>query len=240
MKFTTKDYEWSLDGLQKCIIDNNLKSEVIFSTPTAAIVWVRNYSDSQILGALSEWCICQHDVSWNQYVANNKNNVQLFFYDFTQYPKSTFALVGATFTMEKDWSIMDLNCCFVRENHPIKEEMRGQHSDLEAMNHFLGKTFGIDFGKNSPLIGVLNDFKREREKELENQCETKESVADFVDHWRRVLGDYHRQEKKRVADDDYDIFDEQPFFKPTMASVHYPITYPSTIYDDLLDDDLPW
>ena len=229
MKFTTKDYEWTLDGLCKCIKDNNLQSGIIYSTPTAAIVWVKNYRDSQILGALSDWCICQHDVSWQQYVAKNNNNVQLFFYDFTQYPKSTFALVGATFTMKKEWSIMDLNCCFVRENHPIKEEMRGQHSDLEAMNHFLGKTFGINFGKKSFLVECINKFK---EAPVEY---VSEPVNDGID-WDDILSERLGRPipHKRIDEvEENDFFREYPF-TPSVTPRPY-ITY----WDDF-DDDLPW
>lgn len=229
MKFTTKDYEWTLDGLCKCIQDNNLQSGIIYSTPTAAIVWVKNYRDSQILGALSDWCICQHDVSWQQYVAKNNNNVQLFFYDFTQYPKSTFALVGATFTMKKEWSIMDLNCCFVRENHPIKEEMRGQHSDLEAMNHFLGKTFGIDFGKKSFLVECINKFK---ETPVEYVSEPVNDGIDWDDILSERLGrPIPHQRIDEVEEDDF--FREYPF-TPSVTPRPY------TTYWDDFDDDLPW
>lgn len=229
MKFTTKDYEWTLDGLCKCIKDNNLQSGIIYSTPTAAIVWVKNYRDSQILGALSDWCICQHDVSWQQYVAKNNNNVQLFFYDFTQYPKSTFALVGATFTMKKEWSIMDLNCCFVRENHPINEEMRGQHSDLEAMNHFLGKTFGIDFGKKSFLVECINKFK---ETPVEYVSEPVNDGIDWDDILSERLGrPIPHQRIDEVEEDDF--FREYPF-TPSVTPRPY------TTYWDDFDDDLPW
>lgn len=229
MKFTTKDYEWTLDGLCKCIKDNNLQSGIIYSTPTAAIVWVKNYRDSQILGALSDWCICQHNVSWQQYVAKNNNNVQLFFYDFTQYPKSTFALVGATFTMKKEWSIMDLNCCFVRENHPIKEEMRGQHSDLEAMNHFLGKTFGIDFGKKSFLVECINKFK---ETPVEYVSEPVNDGIDWDDILSERLGrPIPHQRIDEVEEDDF--FREYPF-TPSVTPRPY------TTYWDDFDDDLPW
>jgi hypothetical protein len=238
MKFTTKDYEWTLDGLCKCIKDNNLQSGIIYSTPTAAIVWVKNYRDSQILGALSDWCICQHDVSWQQYVAKNKNNVQLFFYDFTQYPKSTFALVGATFTMKKEWSIMDLNCCFVRENHPIKEEMRGQHSDLEAMNHLLGKTFGIDFGKKSFLVECINKFKEAPVEYVSEPLEVRPAkpVDDGID-WDEILSERLGRPipHQRIDEVEENDFVKEYPFTPSVTPRPY-----TTYWDDLLDDDLPW
>ena len=100
MDFTRKNYKWTLGGLSKCIEDNKLESQIVAYTDTAAIVHVKNYHDSQILGAESDWCISQHKSSWEQYVSKNKR-IQLFFYNFSKFVKDNMDLVGATFVADK-------------------------------------------------------------------------------------------------------------------------------------------
>ena len=38
--FTPKNYKWSVKGLEKCIAENKLKSDIVYVTPSAAIVKV--------------------------------------------------------------------------------------------------------------------------------------------------------------------------------------------------------
>jgi hypothetical protein len=143
--FTQSNYGWSLKGLMRCIKENNLKSNIVFSTETSAIVHVKSYADSQILGAESTWCISQHDVSWKQYVEDT-NGVQLFFYCFNHSVTGDYSLYGATFKVSGN--IVNTHCCFTRENNPIGKA-RGFKTDEEALCTVVEK----DFGK-----GVFNEL----------------------------------------------------------------------------------
>ena len=80
--FTTENYPWSLEGLRQCIKGNKMKSKILATNGNRAIVRVANYKDSESLGAYSDWCISQHKCSWEQYVENHPQNVQVFFFDF--------------------------------------------------------------------------------------------------------------------------------------------------------------
>ena len=86
MKFLPENYGWSVEGLKKCIYDNYLQSEIIAENNHAAIVHVKSYNDSILLGAFTNWCISQHSCSWEQYVSKN-GNYQVFIYDFTKKPE---------------------------------------------------------------------------------------------------------------------------------------------------------
>ena len=128
--FNHNNYEWSVEGLARCISENKLKSEIILYTKTAAIVHVKSYHDSIILGDESDWCICQHAESWEKYVAQN-GNVQLFFYNFKLKRTNPAFLIGATYKLKGDW--VELDCSFVAPNYPVKE-LGKYSSDEEALN----------------------------------------------------------------------------------------------------------
>ena len=80
--FNSENYKWNLKELEKCIKENSLDSEIIAvnGDNTVAIVHVKSYKDSVILGAMSDWCISQHECSWKQYVSGD-NNYQIFIFN---------------------------------------------------------------------------------------------------------------------------------------------------------------
>ena len=57
MAFTKDNYPWSVEGLQRCIESENLNAKIIAINGEKAIVKVNDYKASQILGAVSDWCI---------------------------------------------------------------------------------------------------------------------------------------------------------------------------------------
>ena len=156
--FNLENYPWSIDGLQQCIKENRCKAKIIAINGNKAIVKVESYGASQVLGAYSDWCISQHRCSWEQYVSNHPENIQIFFYNFGLKPTDNLSLVGATFTMANDKKSMSLMCCFTRENHPIGEKIgKGPSEDLEALNKLIAnKNFGFEItSNNNPLFDSL-------------------------------------------------------------------------------------
>lgn len=156
--FITENFNWSVDGLRKCIADNKLDAKIIAINGNKAIVKVNNYEASVCLGHYSDWCISQHKCSWEQYVSKHPNNIQLFFFDFSLNHKKFLSLVGATFKMDKSLESMKLMCCFSRENHPIGEKIgKGPESDLEALNKLIAiPHFGLEITpNNNPLFESL-------------------------------------------------------------------------------------
>ena len=177
--FNQKNYAWSLDGLLMCIEENSLQSEVILFGKGTAIVYVKSYYDSQVLGANSDWCICQHDVSWKQYVSGNANNVQLFFYNFNLKPTDSLALVGATFRMKNKWTQLELTCCFVRENVPIGKKKFGE--DLLALNDLVMiPNFGFKITPKCVLVDSIKDAKEEKEKPKEKFDLTEQEIPNIT------------------------------------------------------------
>ena len=142
MKFLPENYGWSVEGLKKCIYDNYLQSEIIAENNHAAIVHVKSYNDSILLGAFTNWCISQHSCSWEQYVSKN-GNYQVFIYDFTKKPEHEISMVGATYTKEGK-----LICSFTRVNIPLFETTKCSTDSFAIYNKILkplfGKTFLID------------------------------------------------------------------------------------------------
>lgn len=122
-EFTPKNYQWSHEGLEQCIAENKMKSKIILYSLSAAIVKVDNYEESQSLGAVTDWCICQHSCSWRDYVGKYKNRMQLFFYDFTMKHDQNLSMVGATFEVQPHKG-PNLICSFSRENKPLKEKLK--------------------------------------------------------------------------------------------------------------------
>ena len=151
--FTPKNYKWSVKGLEKCIAENGMKSEIIYVTPSAAIVKVDNYEDSVVLGAVTDWCICQHSCSWKQYVADKPNNVQIFFYNFGLPYEDYLSVVGATFEILSKNGIK-LRHCFSRENKPLCEKLGKckDEGDLYALNELIMKK---NFGCSSAIYILI-------------------------------------------------------------------------------------
>lgn len=58
-KFNNDNYNWGIDGLEKCINENKLESKIIAKNLYAAIVHVVSYKDSQVLGAMTN-CVFQN------------------------------------------------------------------------------------------------------------------------------------------------------------------------------------
>ena len=139
--FTVSNYGWNIDGLERCIKENKLKSKILFATEKAAIVHVVSYSESEILGAESTWCISQHKVSWEQYVEKTKG-VQLFIYNFNYSVSEDYSLYGVTFQVKND--LVKTYCGFTRENHPIGKA-RGFDTDEEAVMSVINISFGNIF-----------------------------------------------------------------------------------------------
>lgn len=198
-RFTTDNYSWSIDGLALCMRDSKMKSEIIAINDNKAIVKVDNYEDSMALGAVSDWCISQHRCSWEQYVQNHPNNIQIFFYDFGVKPDNNLSLVGATFTMDKGWKSMKLMCCFTRENKPIAEKLTGS-DDITALNKLLTiPNFGLEVTpNNNPLFEILKRYKT-----TEIKVEKKKEKGIWAD-----LHPYVPEEPKR---EEKSIWDEDSF-----------------------------
>ena len=197
--FNLENYPWSIDGLQQCIKENRCKAKIIAINGNKAIVKVESYGASQVLGAYSDWCISQHRCSWEQYVSNHPNNIQVFFYNFDFPHDSNLSLVGATFTMDKDWKSMNLMCCFTRENRPIGDKLnKGPEADLEALNKLVViPYFHFEITpNNNPLFNALtnNNVKKEDaafEEIEDNEASTRREAIQKVinDYLEKVYAD---------------------------------------------------
>ena len=190
--FNLENYPWSIDGLQQCIKENRCKAKIIAINGNKAIVKVESYGASQVLGAYSDWCISQHRCSWEQYVSNHPNNIQVFFYNFDFPHDSNLSLVGATFTMDKDWKSMNLMCCFTRENRPIGDKLnKGPEADLEALNKLVViPYFHFEITpNNNPLFNALtnNNVKKEEKVVFE---EIEDDAASRREAIQKVINDY--------------------------------------------------
>ena len=208
--FTPKNYKWSVKGLEKCIAENGMKSEIIYVTPSAAIVKVDNYEDSVALGAVTDWCICQHSCSWKQYVAEKPNNAQIFFYNFGLQYDDYLSVVGATFEITGKDSVI-LRHCFSRENKPIREKLYKCDDDLYALNELIIKrNFGCDSAINILLDAGITAY-------YQHQSATDKNDDELLKKW----DDYNKDCDKEFIPSggysyiplytDYDLFDEYPF-----------------------------
>lgn len=191
--FNHNNYKWSVEGLMQCIQDNKLKSEIIMYTKTAAIVHVKSYNDSIILGDESDWCICQHAESWNKYVAQN-NNVQLFFYNFKVKRNNPAFLIGATYRFENSSSYLD--CSFVAPNYPVRE--LGKYScDEDALNDVLVRPCFGDVNVRQLVSTIKFNDAHQTSEERVKQTSPEPSWAnstpfffpEYEDEWD-VLDDY--------------------------------------------------
>jgi len=153
MKFLPENYGWSVEGLKKCIYDNNLQSEIITENNHAAIVHVKSYNDSILLGALTVWCISQHSCSWGQYVSRNEN-YQVFIYDFSKKPEHELSMVGATYTKEGK-----LICSFTRLNIPLFEATKCNTDSFAIYNKVLKPLFGKPFSIDKLIVEDTNRNK---------------------------------------------------------------------------------
>lgn len=167
IKFTTDNYPWSIDGLKSCIKDNKLKGvKILVENDTAAAVYIPNYQASIVLGGMSDWCISQHKCSWKQYVSD-KNNVQMFFFDFSKKPLSELTLVGATYTNENKFGVM---CAFTRGNHPLHEIVKKKDDQKALYEEIISENFSwpqmalIDESINN----IFNGLKPVKEELNEN------------------------------------------------------------------------
>ena len=151
--FVPENYEWSLTGLEKCLKENKLKSNIIVKNDKAAIVHVVSYHDSQILGELTDWCISQHKCSWEQYVEKN-GNFQVFLYDFSKKPSDEFSIVGLTWEFNKGYC--HLMCCFTRPNNPIGKVTKYENDAIGLYYTVLKPIFGNEFSIGD-LIEQVNE-----------------------------------------------------------------------------------
>lgn len=186
--FRTENYPWSIEGLQNCIKENKIKAKVIAINGNKAIVRVNSYGASQVLGYYSDWCISQHRCSWEQYVSNHPNNIQVFFYNFDFPHDSNLSLVGATFTMSDDLNSMKLMCCFTRENRPIGDKLnKGPEADLEALNKLVViPYFHFEITpNNNPLFTNLSG-----KKETIIEVKKDESLKNIEDTQNKEFNNY--------------------------------------------------
>jgi len=205
MDFTRKNYSWSLDGLTRCIRDNHLESEIVAYTDMAAIVHVKSYYDSQILGAESSWCICQHMESWAQYVSR-ENRIQLFFYNFAPKckVKENTDLVGATFIPGHNRPM--LYCCFGKNNHPIHEYYKRQTpeiDDIDALDSILRTNFKCN------IIEADGDFSLLL-KEIEKNMSKKKGIEKSMPKKKDIKIDFEPLYEKKWPED-YSYF-YTPFY----------------------------
>ena len=204
-RFTTDNYSWSIDGLALCMRDNKMKSEIIAINNNKAIVKVDNYEDSMALGAVSDWCISQHRCSWEQYVKSHPNNIQIFFYDFGVKPDNNLSLVGATFTMDKDWKSMKLMCCFTRENKPIAEKLTGSN-DITALNKLITiPNFGLEVTPNNNQL--FESLKRYKTTEIKVEKKKKEKGSMAGIHLYPFIPEEPKREEKSIWDEDDLLWD---------------------------------
>ena len=155
-------YEWSVDGLRQCMSDNGMSSKMLYGDDNCAIIHVTCYEDSVLLGEIRNWCISQHESSWEQYVIR-PNGVQIFFYDFTKNPKDDDSLIGATYTLKDGRT--NLMCCFVRPNYPIQDLHDDCSSDDMAMNEYMFN--GVFNGTKLGLYSYIESELKEKEKSHE-------------------------------------------------------------------------
>lgn len=211
-KFTPKNYKWSVKGLEKCIAENGMKSEIIYVTPSAAIVKVDNYEDSVVLGAVTDWCICQHSCSWKQYVADKPNNIQIFFYNFGLPYEDYLSVVGATFEITGTKSIV-LRHCFSRENKPIREKLYKCDDDLYALNELIMKrNFGRDSAINVLLDAGITAY-------YQYQSATDKNNDELLKKWDEYNKYCTEMEKVYIPSgyaytpiySDYDLYDDDVF-----------------------------
>jgi len=187
--FTTKNYKWSLEGLCQCIEDNKLKSAILFYTDTAAIVHVKSYEDSVVLGAVSDWCISQHSSSWRQYVERN-NCVQVFIYNFAKKPNDDDSLIGATYDVKGDSpGKVVLVCSFTRPNNPLRTLDGGTSDSVTMKRRILSPIFGKCFKLDDVIISIKKNgvlFKDEHVNEVSEM-----SVYEPNSDYNRFINDYY-------------------------------------------------
>lgn len=169
--FNSKNYRWSLEGLINCIEENKLISEILFYTETGAIVHVKSYEDSVILGAESDWCISQHRESWHKYVEKD-NCIQLFFYNFEKKVEEDDSLVGVTFNDQGK-----VVCGFTRPNYPIGELCNKKYKTDEnaLIKHIIDKNFDgiIDELRETIKAIHIETYKKKEEVKKETHKEIK-------------------------------------------------------------------
>lgn len=171
--FNKSNYDWSVGGLFNCIDENNLNSEVLFYNEYGAIVYVKSYNESVILGAESTWCISQHRESWTQYVEKT-NGIQLFFYCFDKSTNGDESLYGATFQVEKNKA--KVYCCFTRENNPIAKAHKTK-DDETAIKAVVEDYYGDIFDEVKDVIIKIHK-KDKREKPVDKKKEEKKGQFD--------------------------------------------------------------
>jgi len=195
--FTQSNYGWNLDGLISCIKDNKLKSEIIFSTPTSAIVRVVSYNESEILGAESTWCISQHRVSWEQYVIKT-NGIQLFFYCFKNPVYKDNSMYGATFQVEGEK--VKVYCGFTRENNPMGKAM-GYKTDKDAIVSMMFNNFGT--GAFEELGDIIYEIYTKEHGTTAEHKVTEDEVGKAIDLGRVEIPYYVPENVFEDYDDDY-------------------------------------
>lgn len=180
--FTTENYEWSLKGLESCLKDNRLKSKIIAKNDKAAIVHVISYHDSQILGALTDWCISQHKCSWEQYV-EKKNNFQVFVYDFSRKPSDELSITGSTWEFNKE-GYCHLMCCFTRPNNPIGKVTKYESDAIGLYYTVLKPTFNDEFSIGELIEEVNKNPTYSIDLTIKKHVVTEENYSPTVyDAW---------------------------------------------------------
>ena len=208
--YTIENYPWSLSGLKSCIKDNKLKSEIICETNSAAIVHVKSYEDSIILGADTKWCISQHDVSWKQYISDKKG-IQIFIYCFNKDNKDDKSLIGFTFEVER--GKVKPYCGFSRFDNPIDKVYKEEDDYTALKMGVLLPTFGNIFNE---LEEVIFDLYNETYCKKEKKEEKKESIDDYLS-------------KDNYTSNDWDEgFEEEEF--PGFTELPYHFSSPMNLY----------
>ena len=162
-------FNWSIDGLRLCMSHNDMSSKILYGDKNCAIVHVKCYEDSVLLGDISDWCISQHESSWEQYVIK-PNGAQIFFYDFTKSPtKDDDSLIGATYVLKDGHT--SLMCCFVRPNYPIQELHNDCETDETAMNIYMFE--GVFNGTKLDLYDYIERALR-KDEHIKRELKKKE------------------------------------------------------------------
>lgn len=192
MKFSIKELPWTVASLISYIQENCPSSKVIMYNDTCAAVLVGNYQDSVKLGAESDWCISQHNCSWQQYVVKPQS-LQMFFFNFSKKKPKFDSLVGATFHVDT-FNNVNLTCCFGKDNHPICEYYK-LDSDFEALNErILIPNFGVDLRDShnylyEQLVAEDKANKVNAEKELKKPITINSKFWDYVPSYSYYFDD---------------------------------------------------
>lgn len=105
-KSTEESYMWNKKDFLSFIENNIKKSEIVLNQDNIVILKIKNFTESQKLcgGGRTGWCITREKKYFDQYVSDEYNRNQYFFFNFAKPETDEFAHIG--FTVEKGKGII--------------------------------------------------------------------------------------------------------------------------------------